>query len=205
MDGEVLVVNYQPGDTISQSTTAVTLANRTHVRVEASVDESDIGKVAVGDPVTITVDALTDLALPGTVTWINPTGTTSSGLVKYTVRIDSNEANSLVLLGMSASVVIVTDTQTGALAVPLAAVLYDTQGEYVNRVKADGSLERVVVTSGQIQNGQVLVAGDLKDGDQVSLVSTSASTTTTTNTSIGGPGGLGGLTGGGPGGGGPQP
>ncbi len=208
VDGEVLAVNYQSGDVASQGSAAVTLANRSQVRVDALVDESDIGKVVVGNPVTITVDALSDLAIPGTVTWINPTGTSSSGLVKYTVQIDSSQANSHVLLGMSASVVIVTDTKTGALAVPLAAVQYDTQGEYVNRIKSDGTLERVTVKSGQIQNGQVIIEGNVKNGDQVSLTSTASTTTTSASSSnAGGPGGLGGLTGGGepPSSGGPQP
>jgi HlyD family secretion protein len=204
MDGEVLVVNYQPGDTIATATTAVTLGNRDHLRVEVAVDESDIGKVKVGNPVTVTIDALSDMALPGSVSWINPTGTTSSGLVKYTVRVDTTATDAKVLLGMSATAMIVTNTKVGALAVPLAAVQYDTQGEYVNRVKSDGTLERVTVASGQIQNGQVLVEGQLAEGDQVSLVA--ASTTTTASSSAQGGGGLGSLTGaGGPPAGGPQP
>jgi HlyD family secretion protein len=193
--GEVLAVNFQPGDVAASNSAAVTIANRQYVRVEASVDESDISKIQVGDPVTITFDAVTDLALPATVTWVSSSGAATQGLVKYTVRIDSTTSDPRVLLGMTANVLIVTDTQTGALAVPLAAVQYDTQGEFVNRVGAGGSLERVNVQSGQIQNGLVIVAGNLKNGDVVELAT---STSTTSSSTTGGPGGglLGGLGGG---------
>ena len=206
IDGEVLAVSYQPGDVVSTGTTAVTLGDRSHIRVEVQVDESDISKVKVGNPVTLTVDALSDLALPATVTWIDPTGTTTSGLVKYTVRVDTAKANSQVLLGMTTSAVIVTNTKVGALAVPLAAVGYDSQGEYVNRVKADGTVERVTVKSGQIQSGQVIVEGNLAAGDQVSLEASTTTTSSSTSASASSPGGLGSLTGaGGPPAGGPQP
>ena len=201
MDGQVLAVNYQPGDAASPSSVAVKLGNCDHIRVEVQVDESQVSNVKVGNPVTLTVDALTNVALPGTVTWIDPTGTTSSGLVKYTVRVDTTEANAQVLLGMSTTAQIVTSTKVGALAVPLAAVQYDTAGEYVNRVKTDGTLERVTVKSGQIQSGQVLVEGQLTAGDQVSLETVSTTTTTTSaSSSAGGAGGLGSLTGAGAGG-----
>jgi len=208
VDGEVLAVNYQPGDMASTSGAAVTLGNRDHIRVQVAVDESDVGKIKVGNPVTVTIDALTDVALPATVTWVNPTGTASNGLVKYTVQVDSTKTDPQILLGMSATAQIVTSTKVGQLAVPLAAVQYDTQGEYVNRLKTDGAFERVTVKSGDIQNGLVFVEGNLANGDQVSLTATSSTTTaSTSSSSAGGAGGLGSLTGG-PGeppSGGPQP
>ncbi len=209
VDGEVLAVNFQPGDMASTSGAAVTLGNRDHIRVEVAVDESDVGKIKVGNPVTITMDALTDVALPATVTWVNPTGTTTSGLVKYTVQVDSTKTDPQVLLGMSATAQIVTSTKVGQLAVPLAAVLYDTQGEYVYRLKTDGTFERVTVKSGDVQNGLVFVEGTLAAGDQVSLTATSSTTTASSSSNnAGGAGGLGGLTGGPsepPSGGAPQP
>lgn len=193
VDGEVTDVNFQPGDTASSSTAAVVLTNRSKVRVEALVDESDVAKVKLGDPVTITVGALTSIALPGTVVWVDPTGTTTQGLVKYTVRVDATKPNPNVLLGMSANVLITTNSKAGTLAVPLQALQYDTQGEFVNVVQSDGSLQRVPVQSGQIQGSLVVVDGALKNGDQVELATATASTTTTG----GGFGGLGGLGGGG--------
>ena len=169
-DGEVLVVNYHPGDAVSQTQAAVMLANRSQLRVEVPIDEIQISQIQAGDAVTVTLDSLPGLAISGTVGWINPVGSTVQGLVKYTVRVDMTESDPRVLLGMTANVSIVTDVQAGALAVPLDAVQLDQGGEFVNRVKADGTLERVNVISGQLQGDLVIVAGNLKPGDTVQIV-----------------------------------
>ena len=169
-DGEVLVVNYHPGDAVSQSLAAVMLANRSQLRVEVPIDEIQISQIQAGDAVTVTLDSLPGLAISGTVGWINPVGSTVQGLVKYTVRVDLAESDPRVLLGMTANVSIVTDVQAGALAVPLDAVQLDQDSEFVNRVKADGTLERVNVISGQLQGDLVIVAGNLKPGDTVQIV-----------------------------------
>lgn len=169
-DGEVVAVNYQVGDTIQNSVAAVTLANRTQLHVDVSVDEGDVSTITLGDPVTVTLDSLPDLELQGTVAQINPLGSTVQGLVRYTVRVDLKTTDPRVLIGMTANVNIVTDTDEGALAVPLDAVQLDQQGEFVNRVKADGTLERVDITSGEVQGEVVVVKGPLTPGDTVQLV-----------------------------------
>ena len=169
-DGEVLVVNYHPGDAVSQTQAAVMLANRSQLRVEVPIDEIQISQIQAGDAVTVTLDSLPGLAISGTVGWINPVGSTVQGLVKYTVRVELTESDPRVLLGMTANVSIVTDVQAGALAVPLDAVQLDQDSEFVNRVKADGTLERVNVISGQLQGDLVIVAGNLKPGDTVQIV-----------------------------------
>ncbi len=169
-DGEVVAVNYQVGDSIQQTVAAVTLANRTQLHVDVSVDESDVSTIALSDPATVTLDSLPDLALDGTVAQINPLGSTVQGLVRYTVRVDLTTIDPRVLIGMTANVNIVTDTDEGALAVPLDAVQLDQVGEFVNRVKADGTVERVDVISGEVQGEIVVVRGPLTPGETVQLV-----------------------------------
>jgi HlyD family secretion protein len=169
-NGEVVAVNYQVGDTIQNTVAAVTIANRSQLHVDVSVDESDVSTITVGDDVLVTLDSLPDLQLNGQVTQINPLGSTVQGLVRYTVRVDVTETDPRVLIGMTANVTIVTDTNEGALAVPLDAVQLDQQGEFVNRVLLDGTLERVNVTSGEVQDAVVVVRGPLTPGDTVQLV-----------------------------------
>ncbi len=169
-DGEVLVINYQPGDSALPARPAVVLADRSRLHVDASVDESDIGAIQVGDAVTTTFDALPGLTLTGVVAHINPVGETVQGLVKYTVRVDLASTDPRLLLGMTANVVIVTDVQPGALAVPLDAVQLDQDGEYVNRLLGEGRVERVNVVSSQTQDDLVVITGDLQPGDRVQVV-----------------------------------
>ena len=169
-DGEVLVVNYRPDDAVSQSLAAVMLANRSLLHVDVSVDETDVSEIQVGNPVTVTFDPLPDVELTGIVAQINPVGAAVQGLIKYTVRVDLAETNPQVLLGMTADVMIVTNEDEGALAVPLDAVQLDPQGEFVNRIKADNTLERVDIVSGAVQGDLVVVTGPLQPGDKVQVV-----------------------------------
>lgn len=169
-DGKILVVNYQPGDAVSATQPAVVLANQSRLHVDVSIDESDVGQIKVGDQVTITFDSLSDLSLPGAVSQINPVGSIVQGLVKYTVRVDLTQTDPRVLLGMTANANIITEVIEGALAVPLDAIQLDDQGEFVNRVKFGGGLERVNVVSGELQDDLVAVTGDLKVGDNVQVV-----------------------------------
>ncbi|HLB50052.1 MAG TPA: efflux RND transporter periplasmic adaptor subunit [Anaerolineales bacterium] len=169
-NGEVVAIGYQPGDAIVQGQAAVALANRSKLHVDVSVDESDVSQIAIGNPVTVTIDALPDLTLAGAVTHVNPLGNTVQGLVRYVVRVDLAEADPRVLISMTASVNIVTNTDEGALAVPLDAVQLDAAGEFVNRVKDGGVLERVDIKSGEVQGDLVVVTGPLQPGDKVQMV-----------------------------------
>jgi HlyD family secretion protein len=167
--GEVLAVNYQPGDPVAQDIVPVVLANRSRLHVDVAVDETEVGQIALGDPVTLTVDALPDLALGGTVGAVETFGQTVAGLVRYNVRVDLTETDPRLYLNMTASAVIVTEVLDNALAVPLEAVQYDDDGEYVNRIGLAGAVERVNVASGVIDGDWVTVTGDLEPGDTVQL------------------------------------
>jgi HlyD family secretion protein len=188
-DGEVLQVNFRPGDSANTNEAALLLANRSQLHVDVSVDESDISQVSPGDAATLTVDALPDLALTGKVGQVVRFGETVNGLVKYTVRVDFDEVDPQVLIGMTVNASIVTDTVEGALAVPIYAVQQDEVDEYVNRVKADGTYEKVKVVSGSVQdNDLVVVTGDLQAGDVVQVVAASESSSSSSNSDRGGPG-----------------
>jgi RND family efflux transporter MFP subunit len=169
-EGDVLMVNYQPGDSVALTQSALTLANRSRTHVDVLVDESDVSNIAIGNKANVALSPLPGLTVTGTVSAIEPLGQTVNGLVKYTVRVDLDTADPRVLLGMTANVSIVTATEANALAVPLDAVQLDTQGEYVNRVNGPGAVERVPVISGAVQDTLVIVKGNLKPGEQVQLI-----------------------------------
>jgi len=90
--------------------------------VNVSLNEVDAAKVASGDPVTLTFDALPSLTIPGTVSYLDPLGTVSQGVVNYAVQIALNVQNDQIKTGMTASAVIVTQTHTGVLMVPTSAI-----------------------------------------------------------------------------------
>jgi HlyD family secretion protein len=199
-DGEVVAIETQSGDQVAEGDSAIIIVNRSMLYVDVQVDETQISRVELGDPAAITFDALPDITATGTVTFINPVGQSSSGVVNYTVRVQLDESNPDILLGATATVVIDTGAASSLLTVPVTAVQTDAQGEYVMRVKSDGTSERVSIVSGTVTGTSVVVTGDLAVGDVVELGTTTTTTTSTEESSsimnLGG-----GMSGGGGGGG----
>ncbi|PKO00406.1 MAG: hypothetical protein CVU42_04330 [Chloroflexi bacterium HGW-Chloroflexi-4] len=185
-DGEVAVIYSQVGDVVSAGTEALALVDRSKLYVDVQVDETSIANVKVGNTADITFDAHNGLAATGKVTMIDPIGSSTSGVVNYTVRVELDKSDPQVLIGATATVVINIGEPQSVLFVPVTAVLSDAQGEYVMRVK-NGLSERVSVISGQIVDQTVIVVGDLHKGDVVQLFTSTSSTTSEENA---GPGGM---------------
>ena len=169
-DGQVLYVDNQSGNVVSTGANAVNLANLDHLYLEAQVDESDIANIKTGDQVMARLDAVPGITLTGKVTAINPVGTVVSGLVKYTVHIDLDKADTDLSLPMGATVnaSIQVKPPSATLAVPVTAIQNDSRGEYV-WVDRNGSPSRVDVVGGQIVGDRVAVTGNLKEGEVVQL------------------------------------
>ena len=195
-DGEVVAIQTQVGDQVAEGTSAIILVNRSTLYLDVLVDETDISKIEIGDTATITYSALPDLTSTGKVTFINPVGSSTSGVVNYTVRVTLDEADPSILLGATATVEIDTGAAASSLTVPVTAVQTDDTGEYVMRVKSDGTTERVTVVSGTVSGTSVVVtSNDLAEGDTVQLVTSTTTASSTQETTVGSI--LGGSTGGG--------
>ena len=141
IDGIVLDRAVEVGQTVAASfstPTLFTLANDlTKMQVEADVDEADIGQVKVGQKVTFTVDAYMDEVFNGTVNQIRMKPTTTSNVVTYTVIIEAPNPDQKLFPGMTASVTIVTEEQTG-LAVPAEALNFTPDEQVLKAIrKAD--------------------------------------------------------------------
>jgi HlyD family secretion protein len=174
-DGEVLAVETSAGDPVESGDAAIVVVNPNTITVEALVDETEISQVSVGDLVELTLDAMPETKLTGKVALIDPIGSNEGGLVKYTVFVAVDPTEQPVLYGATTDVTLLTSAPRTMLAVPIGAVQYDGEGEYVLRVASEGTLERVNVTSDAVSDGLVTLSGELKEGDRV-LVGTASST-----------------------------
>ena len=174
--GEILALEYQPGDLADTTTIAASLADRSRQLVEVKIDESDISRVRVGSLASVTLDALPGETLTGKVEYINPLGATESGIVKYSVRVALDSTGLNVPLGATADVVIQEGPARQVLTVPIRAIQRDdNQGEYVLVVAPDGTQRRVDVVGGDLLGDRVVVtppdpqAAWLEPGDLVVL------------------------------------
>jgi multidrug efflux pump subunit AcrA (membrane-fusion protein) len=90
--------------------------------VVAGYAEADIAKMAVGESATITLPALPDSTVTGTVTAVAPTSTVVSNVVTYDVTIAVDNPPSTVKVGMTADVSVVVQTVSNTLELPSAAI-----------------------------------------------------------------------------------
>lgn len=152
-DGVVLVKNANVGDIITPFSNAagsqgavVTMADMRTLEVEVDVSEGSLGKVRVGQPVEILLDALPGLRFKGAVGGIVPTVDRAKATVMTKVRFDALDPR--VLPEMSAKVNFLTraispDDQRSVLAVPKQALVTGPKGPSVWRVvtTAAGALQ----------------------------------------------------------------
>jgi HlyD family secretion protein len=189
VDGEVIAVNFEAGDEAKSNSPAVELIDRRSLYLTLSIEESQVIKLGVGDPVELSIEVMPNVQLSGAVAYINPVGTSSQGVVYYTVRVDINQPAEDILIGATANVAIQLGEPRDVLVVPVLAVQNDDAGEYVYRVVGD-QYERVSVVSGLIlEDDTVMVEGDLQVGDTVAIFSTSSSDEAQTELRVPGMGG----------------
>ena len=125
VSGTVISRPVEVGQVISSPTSAVgggtllmTMADLSKVRVRALVDEIDVGKVSIGQTVSIKVAAYRDKEFFGIVSKIEPLARIEQNVTTFPVLIDINNDENLLLLGMNTDVVIEILKQEVSLSVP---------------------------------------------------------------------------------------
>ena len=177
----------QPNDVVATNAVSSVVLDRSKLFVTVQVEESKVVQLALGDKATVTVEALPDLKLTGSVITIDPVGVANQGVVYYKVKVQLDQADLQIPLYATSDVTITAGDAKQALAVPVSAVQSDSVGEFVEVYSQDGSTTRIDVVSGLIQaDDTVVVTGKLKVGEQVMLVQTSSTTTSNTTGSRGG-------------------
>ncbi|MGB9255639.1 MAG: efflux RND transporter periplasmic adaptor subunit [Candidatus Korobacteraceae bacterium] len=179
IDGIVLSRDVEVGDAVSSilvlgsgATLVMTLGDTSQVYVKGKVDESDIGKVYLGQPARIRVETFKDKTFTGHVTKISPMGVEKDNVTTFEVRVSIDNPGGELKANMTANAEILLDEHKGVLTVPENAVIYDNQKkatiEIPDKSKKEG-LRKVPVTVG-LSNGSVTeIVSGLKEGDQVVL------------------------------------
>lgn len=169
IDGVIASVSTQEGEAISAGLAAptfVTLVDLNRLQVDAFVDETDIGKVAPGQPAILTVDAFPDREFKGQVTAILPKATVQQNVVYYDTVITLEPTGGLLRPDMTANVTILVGQRAKVLTVPNAAVKRE-DGKRVVYVAGPAAVERRVIRTGWRDAGFTEVLDGLRDGDRV--------------------------------------
>lgn len=126
IDGEVIVSTTQPGQTVTSSDVVIVLSD--HLIVQAQVDETDIGKVALDQTARITLDAYPAIKVEGRVDHIYYESKLVNNVTIYQVDVVPAEVSTVFRSGMSANVDIIQQKKNDVLTLPREAV---NQGQKV--------------------------------------------------------------------------
>ena len=132
IDGVVIERNVDVGQTVAASLQAPTLftiaQDLRRLEIHASVDEADVGRIAVGQSASFTVSAFPNRTFDGKVKQIRLAPKEEQNVVTYTVVISARNPDNLLLPGMTANIRIVSERRKAALKVPNAALRYRPPG-----------------------------------------------------------------------------
>jgi multidrug efflux pump subunit AcrA (membrane-fusion protein) len=170
ISGIISSVSTQEGETVAaglNSPTFVTIIDLHKLQVDAFVDETDIGKIRVGQQATFTVDSFPDHEFKATVQAIYPKASIIDNVVYYDVvhRIDEQLTGEL-RPEMTTNVMVSLDARKNVLTVPLHAVARD-QGKSVVFLLRGGQPVRQVVKVGWKDPEWIEIINGLKEGDKV--------------------------------------
>lgn len=162
-------------DYIMEETELCTLTPYDTAEINLTVDELDISRLSIGQPVTVTLDALPGQSFDGSITLIDPNGSSAGGDTKYTVTVSIARTQDM-LEGMNASVTAELACHDGLLLIPAAALYEDAGGTYVytGTDKNGEPSEPVAVTTGLSDGTNVEITGGLSDGDSFCYLYSSA-------------------------------
>ena len=170
-DGTVVSVGAEVGDEVSAGTPVIVIADLTELRVMASIDETEISQVEIGQDVTITFDAFAGYTFQGKVLEVPLQGTVSQSIVTYQVPISLEGIEGVdVKSGMTANLTIVTGQVENALLIPALAVQQGDSGNVVMVDDGTGSAVETPVEVGVSNGTYTQVMRGLNEGDQVVVV-----------------------------------
>jgi HlyD family secretion protein len=167
--GKPLPAGQMVAQGISNPMVILTVADMSKMQIEAQVDESDIGKVAVGQTASFTVDTYQGKTFTGKISGVSQKATTTQNVVYYTVIVDENDAGTLLKPSMTARLSIHAGESKDVLSVPLAAVKMNAkQQQYVVAFR-NGKAENVNVTTGLIGEDRVEITSGIGEHEQLVL------------------------------------
>lgn len=137
--------------------------------VEVPVSEVDINNIKVGQPVTLTFDAIAGQQYNGKISDVAQVGTVSQGAVDFTVTVELTDPDEMVKPGMTAAVTVTVQQLSDVLTIPNRAVRF-VNGERVVYVLSNGEAVPAKIELGASSDlYSEVTGGELKAGDLIVL------------------------------------
>lgn len=179
--GTVMEVNYSEGDTVKNtdsmtSSPIAVIGNNDVVYVTVSVDQEDIGNLAIGDPAQVVLSAFEDLYYDASVYSISTIPAMSgTSTVSYNVTVQLIGDTSEIFTGMSAEVTFVSKQVEDVIYVSNRAVTTEDGKSYVKIKNDAGEIVKTEVVTGFSDGQYVEIQSGVNEGDIVLIESQVAS------------------------------
>jgi HlyD family secretion protein len=176
--GEVGEINFDEDKAIAAGDKVMEIVDYENLKVSIKVDEYQLSSIAVGQPVTITIDSI-GRSIQGTVSEISREAKNENGVAYFTATVDFT-GDAQVRIGMNAEVIVVKEQAANALTVPVDAILFDGGNNPYVMVKIDDeTTENRQVTTGITDGVKIQITQGVSAGETILIpVATTAGTTT---------------------------
>lgn len=155
-------------NTLNDGTTVATIANMSDLIFEGQVDETEVGSLYEGMPLTITIGALRDYTFDASLEYISPKAVESNGAnqfkVKAAVKVDSEHT---IRSGYSANAQIELEKKQDILSVPESALEFIKEDAYVYIRQTDGTFKQTKVNTGLSDGVNIEIKSGVHEGDVV--------------------------------------
>jgi len=179
MDGTILSRDVEIGDAVSSilvlgstATLVMTIGDTRQVYVQGKVDESDIGRVYMGQAARIKVESFKDKTFLGKVTKIAPLGVEKDNVTTFEVRVSIDNPGGELKANMTANAEILLDEHKNVITVPEQAVIYDNNRNASVEVpdpKQKTGRRKVSIQAGISNGTKTEILSGLNFGDTVIL------------------------------------
>ena len=171
IDGTITNVKIKRGGPVTARETALSINDLSTFKLVVEIDEIDISRIDLGQPVTINLDSLPEEDYTGEVTRIGiaPAEGATSGIVAYPVTIVIDNRDTPFMLGMNVNATIETERLEDAVVVENRAITFDrsTGKAFVEKVVDDQTTEQTEVTLGRRGTSVSQIVDGVSVGDTV--------------------------------------
>ena len=178
ISGYIIVRGVEPGQAVNPNSAAMVIADKLIVR--AQIDETDIGRVKVGQRVKIDLDAYPDLKVKGIVDHISYESKSVNNVTIYQVEVILQNIPSTFRSGMNANVSIIRSVHKNVLTLPEQAIQYRKGKVFVLLKQQKGARPKKVKT-GLSENGNIEILSGITTEDKILIPSIESTVAKKTN------------------------
>lgn len=166
ISGTIILKSVEAGQTFTNSDSVFVMSDR--LTVKAQVDETDIGKIKIGQKAQITLDAYSDKVIEARVDHIAFDATTTNNVTTYVVDVLPKRTPEFMRSGMTANVTFILAEKNHVLLVPSLVIFEEEGNKFVLREGQDKKQTiKVVVETGLTDGKNTEIISGLDEGDVI--------------------------------------